>query len=145
MKTFKLISLQVVEEGSLVDINLVDGLIISQENAQSTWLIEAFIEKSYDAYFQQLAKKNGEIILQVVITKKENSPAAFETKIITIKELENHISILFEGKLKKTNNDYAEIVLKKLINQGLDGEKLFNEFKKLTRGTPKYTAASNNE
>ena len=57
MKTFKLISLQIVEDDQLVDIELDDGLIISQENDQSTWLIEAYINISYDDYFQKLAKQ----------------------------------------------------------------------------------------
>lgn len=140
MKTFKLISLQIVEEDELVEVELEDGLIISQENDQSTWMIEAYVKKTYDAYFQKLFKQN-EVIIQVVITKKENSLAAFQTKITTIKQLENHISILFQGKLKKTNNDYAEIALKKLIDQGLSGEELLNEFKKITRGKPQLTAA----
>ena len=59
MKTFKLISLQIVEDDQLVDIELDDGLIISQENDQSTWLIEAYINISYDDYFQKLAKQDA--------------------------------------------------------------------------------------
>lgn len=140
MKTFKLISLQVVEEDELMEIELEDGLIISQENDLSSWMIEAYVNKTYDNYFQKLAKQD-EVIVQVVITKKENIPAAFQTNITTIKQLENHISILFQGKLRKTNNDYAEIVLKKLIDQGLAGEELLNEFKKIMRGKPQLTAA----
>lgn len=139
MKTFKLISLQVVEEDELVEIELEDGLIISQENDISTWLIEAYVKKSYDHYFQKLAKQD-EVIIQVVITKKENIPAAFQTNIMTIKQLDNHISILFQAKLKKSNNDYAEIVLKKLIDKGLAGEELLNEFKRIMRGKPLLTA-----
>ncbi|MBU8881090.1 YwpF-like family protein [Bacillus sp. FJAT-29790] len=130
MKTFKLISLQVVEDEKLVDIELVDGLIINQEDDRSFWLLEAYIRKSYDDYFQDLAKKDKDLLVQVVITKKENNPATFQTKIASIKHTDNHMSILFEGKLKRTNNDYAEIVLKNLIEQGLEGEELVNEFKK---------------
>lgn len=141
MKTFKLFSLQVVEEDQLVDIELEDGLIISQENDQSTWLIEAYISKSYDEYFQMLAKREEDLIVQVVITKKENSPAAFQTKIVTIKHINDHISILLKGNLKKTNYDYAEIVLKKLINQGISGDKLLSEFNHIMRSKPQMTAA----
>ncbi|MFE8698100.1 YwpF family protein [Cytobacillus sp. FJAT-53684] len=141
MKTFKLFSLQVVEEDQLVDIELEDGLIISQENDQSTWLIEAYISKSYDEYFQMLAKREEDLIVQVVITKKENSPAAFQTKIVTIQHINDHISILLKGNLKKTNYDYAEIVLKKLINQGISGDKLLSEFNHIMRSKPQMTAA----
>jgi hypothetical protein len=141
MKTFKLISLQIVEDDQLVDIELDDGLIISQENDQSTWLIEAYVNISYDDYFQKLAKQEEDLIVQVVITKKENSPAAFQTKIVTIKHIEDHISILLKGQLKKTNYDYAEIVLKKLIAQGLSGETLLNEFNQMMHSKPKLTLA----
>ncbi|MBY0122276.1 YwpF-like family protein [Bacillus sp. S/N-304-OC-R1] len=141
MKTFKLITLQVVEEDSLVDIDLIDGLIINQENEQNTWMLEAYVNKSYHDYFQELYEKGEDVIVQVVITKKENSPAAFQTKILTIKQVSDKISILFEGKLMKTNYDYAEIVLKKLIGQGLSSEELLQEFKKILREKPKITAA----
>lgn len=141
MKTFKLISLQVVEDDSLVDIDLIDGLIINQENDQNTWMLEAYVNKSYHDYFQKLHDKGEDIIVQVVITKKENSPAAFLTKIFTIKHITDQLSILFEGTLMKTNYDYAEIVLKKLIGQGLTGEELLKEFKKILREKPKITAA----
>ncbi|MBS4190122.1 YwpF-like family protein [Bacillus sp. FJAT-49705] len=143
MKTFKLISLQIVEEDSLVDIKLEDGLIINQEDDISKWLLEAYINNSYLDYFQQLSKKGDDVTVQVVITKKENSPAAFLTKIVTIKQLTEHISILFEGKLMKTNYDYAEIVLKKLISKGLSGEELLKEFKTLVRSKPQMTAIKN--
>lgn len=143
MKTFKLVSLQVVEEDQLVNIELVDGLIISQENDESLWMIEAYINKSYYDYFQQLANRGRDLIVQVVITKKANSPAAFQTKIVTIKQLDNHVSILLQGKIKKTNNDYAVIVLKKLIDQDLMGEDLLNEFEKIMRNKPALTLARN--
>jgi hypothetical protein len=141
MKTFKLISLQVVEDDSLVDIDLIDGLIINQENDQNTWMLEAYINKSYDGHFQKLFKEGKDLIVQVVITKKENSPAAFRTKIVTIKHLTEHLSILLVGKLLKTNSDYAEVVLKKLIEKGLTGDELLNEFKTILRGKPHLTAA----
>ena len=141
MKTFKLISLQVVEGDSLVDIDLLDGLIINQENDQNTWMLEAYTNKSYNEYFQKLSKQGEDIIVQVVITKKENSPAAFQTKIVTIKHLTNHISILFEGKLKRTNYDYVENVLQRLIEQGLNGDELLKEFKSVLRGKSQIAAA----
>ncbi|KAB2336543.1 hypothetical protein F7731_09205 [Cytobacillus depressus] len=141
MKTFKLISLQVVEDDSLVEIDLNDGLIINQENERNTWLLEFYINKSYDDYFQKLFKEGKELIVQVVITKKENSPAALQSRIITIKHLKDHMSILMEGKLMKNNDDYAEVVLKKLIDKGLAGEELMKEFKTILRGKPHLTAA----
>lgn len=143
MKTFKLVSLQVVEEEKLLDIELVDGLIINQENDQGQWMIEAYMSNSYHDYFQKLAEQAQDLIVQVVITKKANSPAAFQTKIMTIKQLENHISILLQGKLMKTNNDYAVVVLKNLIEKDFAGKELLDEFKNIMRNKPPLTLARN--
>lgn len=143
MKTFKLVSLQVVEEEQLVNIELVDGLIINQENDQGQWMIEAFMDKSYYDYFQRIAEQAQDLIIQVVITKKANSPAAFKTKIVTIKQLENHISILLQGKILKTNNDYAVVVLKNLIEKDFAGKDLLEEFKNIMNNKPPLTLARN--
>ena len=143
MKTFKLVSLQVVEEDQLVNIELIDGLIISQENNESLWMIDAFFDKSYYDYFKKLADLEKDLLVQVVITKKANSPAAFQTKIVTLKLLESHVSLLLQGTLKKTNNDYAVIVLEKLIDQNLSGNELLEEFKKIMRNKPSLTLTRN--
>ncbi|WP_080843861.1 YwpF-like family protein [Cytobacillus gottheilii] len=138
MKTFKLVSMQVVEEDKLTDIELDDGLIINKEDEQSTWLLEAYINSQYRDFFQQ--KSDQELVVQVVISKKENDPAAFVTTILSINELENHISILFKGQLKRSRNDFAEILLQELLTQGLSGEELINEFKLKMRSRPKLAA-----
>ncbi|MBT2690560.1 YwpF-like family protein [Bacillus sp. ISL-47] len=141
MKTFKLVSLQLVEEDGLVDIELDDGLIINKEDEKSNWLLEAYIDKSYIDYFKKRADNKDELIIQVVITKRENDPAAFQTKITSIKELENHISILFEGSLKRTKNDYAELLLQDLLGKGFKGDNLLDEFKDKMQSKPRLAAA----
>lgn len=140
MKTFKLVSLQLVEENGLVDIELDDGLIINKEDEKSNWLLEAYIDKSYLDYFKKRADNNDELIIQVVITKRENDPAAFQTKITSINELENHISILFEGSLKRTKNDYAELLLQDLLGKGFKGNNLLDEFKTKMQTKPRIPA-----
>lgn len=140
MKTFKLVSLQLVEEDGLVDIALDDGLIINKEDEKSNWLLEAYIDKSYLDYFKKRADNKDELIIQVVITKKENDPAAFQTKITSINELENHISILFEGSLKRTKNDYAELLLQDLLGKGFKGDNLLDEFKIKMQSKPRLAA-----
>ena len=48
MKSFKLISLQILtEKKQLVDIELVDGLIINKENGSNTWIVEALVKESH--------------------------------------------------------------------------------------------------
>ena len=47
MKTFKLISLQIVEDAKLVDVFLEDGLIINREDDQNSWLLEAYTDHTH--------------------------------------------------------------------------------------------------
>ncbi len=145
MKTFKLVSLQLVEEDGLVDIELDDGLIINKEDEKSNWLLEAYIDKAYLDFFKKRADKGDELIIQVVITKRENDPAAFQTKITSINELEDHISILFEGSLKRTKNDYAELLLQDLLGKGFRGDNLLDEFKLKMQSKPRLAAAKDKE
>ncbi|MCA1033439.1 MULTISPECIES: YwpF-like family protein [Bacillus] len=140
MKTFKLISLQVVEEDGLKEIALDDGLIINKEDEYSNWLIEAYTDKSYTRYFSDALDQQKELVVQAVITKKENDPAAFLTKVSSIKELENHISVLLEGSLKRTKSDYAELLLDSLLQSGMEGDVLLNEFKTKMKSKPGLAA-----
>jgi hypothetical protein len=140
MKTFKLISLQIVEEDGLKDIALDDGLIINKEDDLSNWLIEAYINKTYLDYFIAAKEDENELTVQAVITKKENDPAAFITAVASVKELENHISVLFEGSLKRTKSDYAELLLDNLLNDGLEGNALLDEFKLKMKSKPNLPA-----
>ncbi|MDT0161554.1 YwpF-like family protein [Bacillus sp. AG4(2022)] len=140
MKTFKLISLQVVEEDGLKEIALDDGLIINKEDEYSNWLIEAYTDKSYTRYFSDALDQQKELVVQAVITKKENDPAAFLTKVSSIKELENHISVLLEGSLKRTKSDYAELLLDSLLQSGMEGDVLLSEFKTKMKSKPGLAA-----
>ncbi|MGD6875634.1 YwpF family protein [Bacillus infantis] len=140
MKTFKLISLQIFEEDGLKDVTLDDGLIINKEDDLSNWLIEAYISKAYLDYFTAAEDENKELTVHAVITKKENDPAAFITTISSVKELENHISVLFEGSLKRTKSDYAELLLDNLLNDGLEGNALLDEFKLKMKSKPNLPA-----
>lgn len=104
MKSFKLISLQIVtEELHLIDIVLTDGLIINKENDARTWLLEAFVEESHFRELESsLPNINGEVFIQAVITKKDNEPALFSTVLRTIRKVGNHYSLLFVGHIQKT-------------------------------------------
>ncbi|WP_210364471.1 YwpF-like family protein [Bacillus sp. REN3] len=142
MKTFKLISIQIVEDDALVDIEMEDGLIINKEDENRTWLVEVFTDQKYIPYFQEAYDNDKEIVVQVVITKKENDPAAFKTKVCAVKELKNnHVSILLTGHLTKPRGDYPELLLEHLIEQGLTGEQLLDEFKEKMVSRPKVPVA----
>ncbi|MED4693451.1 YwpF family protein [Peribacillus frigoritolerans] len=139
MKSFKLISLQIVTENlNLIDIALTDGLIINKENDARSWLLEAFVEeKHFKELEPSLPDIDGEVYIQAVITKKENEPALFQTVLRTIRKVGNHYSLLFVGHIQKTRSKYAELLLEDLVQKGLVGDELIKEFKQKIRSKPK--------
>lgn len=138
MKTFKLISLQIVsEERAFIDIELTDGLIINKEDDNNTWILEAFVADSQFSTVEQLVTPGKEVYVQAVITKKDNDPAAFKTVVNTLKKVDGHVIILLEGHLQKTRSKYAELLLQDLIRQGIGGDALIEQFKEKIRSRPK--------
>jgi hypothetical protein len=137
MKSFKLVALEVVEDGNTVEIPLEDGLIINKENENASWLLEAYTDLSLYDYFMKIHEGNREIIVQAVITKRENDPAYFQTKISSLNKFEKHISVLFEGRLRRNRSDYSELLLDSLLEKGLGGQALLEEFKDKMKRKPK--------
>lgn len=136
MKTFKLISLEVVEGEKNVEVPLDHGVIINKENSKSTWLIEAYTQLALYDYFKKILDENRELIVEVVITKPENDPVYYQTKISCLQVFNEHISVLLEGKLRRKSSGYSEILLEKLIKDGLTGEALIAEFTKQKYSKP---------
>ncbi|MEW9053388.1 MAG: YwpF family protein [Neobacillus sp.] len=137
MKTFKLIALEIVEDGTTLDVPLEDGLIINKENERSTWLLEAYTTTALYDYFKNIHDQNREVIVQAVITKPENDPAFFQTRIAVITKFEHHISVLFEGQLRRNRSDYSELLLDSLLEKGLGGQALMMEFREKMKSKPK--------
>lgn len=129
MKTFKLISLQIIKKTGLKDIKLIDGLIINKEDEQNNWLIEAFTDVMYYDFFHNLFDKDASFSVQTVITKLENDPAPFEVTICSVQKMNGRMNIVMEGKLSKSRNEYAEFILQELVANGLSGEELLSAFK----------------
>ncbi|PFG04369.1 YwpF-like family protein [Bacillus sp. es.034] len=142
MKTFKVISLQVVEDEVLHDFELVDGLIINKEDGQKTWLVETYMSNEYIEFFQKAQQSKEDLEIQVVISHAANDPAAFMTSIRCIKEMDKHISIMFEGKLKKQRNEYAEILLDDLVQKGYSGDELVREFREKMVSKPRIPSTA---
>lgn len=138
MKSFKLISLQIVSNQQLTDIEFVDGLIINKENSSNSWIVEALVSSNH---FNELKKilpdDNGEVMIQAVITKQDNDPALFKTVLKINTLADGYISLLFVGKLQKARNQYAEVLLENLVQQGFAGEALIQEFKEKLRSKRK--------
>jgi hypothetical protein len=142
MKTFKVISLQVVNNDELHDFDIEDGLIINKEDGNSTWLVETYMSYKYIDFFRQVQQQKDDLEIQVVISHKANDPAAFLTSIRGIKKINDRMSILFEGKLKKQRNEYAELLLDDLVQKGYSGDELVKEFREKMVSKPRIPATS---
>ncbi|WP_462410287.1 YwpF-like family protein [Neobacillus sp. Marseille-QA0830] len=137
MKTFKLYSLEVLEGDAPVEIPLEDGLILNKEDERSTWLIEAYTNLSLYDFFKKIQDENREVIAEVVITKKENVPAYFQTRIVSLLKFDQHTSVLLEGQMRRNKSDYSELLLENLLQKGLEGQPLLIEFKEKMQSKPK--------
>ena len=132
MKTFKLVSLQLIpEDGEPENIEIVDGLIINKENEASTWLIEALMnDEQYELVKEQLdGKEDSSFIVSCIITKKDNTPAFFEAFFENARVMEDYVSVLFIGKLRNRRREMAELLLDDLIDEGFTGAELKSAFR----------------
>lgn len=137
MKSFRLISMQIADKDNLTDIEFTEGLIINKEDDSGTWLIEVFVEERFIPYFENACTDQSDIIVQVVITKKDNDPAAFKSKVCSVSRVNGYASILLKGNLTKIQNDYPAMLLEYLLNQGLTGDELLSEFKEKITTRPR--------
>jgi hypothetical protein len=135
MKTFKLRSLEIIEDKDediiLTDIPLISGLTINREDDENSWIIEAFIEQTYLAFFRNLKEENEEVLIQVKITKESNAPATFLTSIMSINEIGSHMNVLFKGTIVDKQKSKIQEMLTKLVEEGYQGELLLDKFKEL--------------
>ncbi|ERN52393.1 YwpF-like family protein [Alkalihalophilus marmarensis] len=133
MKTFKLYSLCILEgsEGSIKQraVPLKDGLIINMENEEHTWHIDAVMEESFKGYFEEIKQESGHLLVDAIITSKNNHPATMVTNVVTITDLSGGISVLLEAKLVLQKDEVIEDVIEDLVEEGLSGEQLVQEFK----------------
>ncbi|MCP3026318.1 YwpF-like family protein [Halobacillus sp. A5] len=134
MKTFKLVSLDIVEEKNeditQRRIKLNDGLIINREDDRGRWVVEAFVEKLYEGYFHEILTNSEELLIQVKITKKSNQPATFLAKVIDMNKIGEDMNVIFMGTMVDRQRENIEKVLKTLLDEGYQGEDLLEEFKR---------------
>lgn len=137
VKTFKMISIHIVDEDKLLDIPLTDGIIINQENSHRMWILEVFIDEQHKDFFEEKMKSEELFEVKVVISYPENEPAAFKVTTSAIKKIGNNISVLMKGRLKRARTKYAEQLLEELISEGFDGSKLLERFESDMRQRPR--------
>ncbi|MDX1806474.1 MAG: YwpF family protein [Paenisporosarcina sp.] len=136
MKTFKMLSMTVVQGDQTIAIPLVDGIIINQENSHRSWILEMYVDKTDSTFFEQF-KNSGELMeVKVIISYPENEPASFEVAVNAVKTIGDYVSVLFTGTLKRVRRKYAEQLLSELISNGISGEELIARFEKDMRNRP---------
>lgn len=133
MKTFKLVSLTIFHQDEQPSrrekIPLIDGLIINKEDGKNRWIVEAFIENTYKPSFEMALQNQETLNLQVTITNKSNAPASLQGTIKEIKDIESKVSVLLEGTLLPSKLNKAELLLGELLELGLAGDELLQEFR----------------
>src|SRR5699024_10837564 len=132
MKTFKLKGLKIMkkEEDTIEQktIPLIDGLVINRED-KTGWLIEAYMNNEFHPYFKKI-EDIEEIMIQVKITREENDPAFFITKIVGINEINDEkINVLFQGNVVDHSKNRIEEMLRMIMEEGYQGESLLKKFK----------------
>jgi hypothetical protein len=136
LKTFKMLSMTVVQGEQTISTPLVAGIIINQENSHRSWILEMYVDKTDSTFFEQF-KNSGELMeVKVVISYPENEPASFEVAVYDVKTIGDYVSVLFKGTLIRTRRKYAVQLLTELVQEGLTGEKLINRFENDMRQRP---------
>ncbi|MBB4823211.1 hypothetical protein HNO89_000429 [Sporosarcina luteola] len=137
MKTFKMISVGVLQDTQVQDFPLIDGIIINQENSHRMWILEMFIDQEYKELFENWRSTEELLEVRVVISYPENEPAGFLVAVDTVQEIGDHISVLLKGRLKRARSQYAEQLLEELITEGLNGQELLERFEHDMRSRPR--------
>ncbi|MDN7244740.1 YwpF family protein [Planococcus shenhongbingii] len=136
MKTFKMLSLGVVNDEEVINYPLQDGIIINQENSHRSWVLEMLMDLEYQETFQKMMNSGDIYDVKVVISYPDNEPATFQVAIYGVKVMGDQISVLMKGTLKRARRKYAESLLSELLEDGLEGTELLERFEHDMRTRP---------
>lgn len=137
MKTFKMISIQIFDGKEYLSFPLNDGIIINQENSHRMWILEMFIDGEHFDFFNDKKDEDTLIDARVVISYPENEPAAFSVTIENVKRIDDKITVLLKGRLKRARSQYAEQLLEQLLGEGYEGDQLLERFETDMRNRPR--------
>lgn len=137
MKTFKAVRFQIVENESVTEYALHDGVIINKENSGTGWLLEIVIDDIHLEKMQHYLENESILDTRVVITRASNDPALFESTIKQIVPLEDKISVIIECHIYTLRQVYAEKLLEQLVADGLSGQELIIAFNRMMKSKPK--------
>ncbi|WP_031545221.1 YwpF family protein [Salinicoccus luteus] len=127
MKSFKVVELKLEHENNFIILDLIDGIIINKEKQEDPWLIEISTSTDFKDILEELV--GTEVELLVTITRHSNEPARFKGTFNEMNEIDNALSLIFNGKIIVQGPHYAEDLLSHLLDEGYEQEKLLNEFK----------------
>lgn len=137
MKTFKMLSFDLVTKDGMQPFPLVDGIIINQENSHQSWILELFMDRQYRSTFDELLANATVFNVRAVISFPDNEPAPFQVVVHTVQEIGEHISVLLKGMLKTKRSKYAEQLLAELLAEGVTLDKLLDRFSHGMKERPK--------
>lgn len=138
MKTFKMLSFDLIKEDGVQNIPIVDGIVINQENSRKSWILELFLSKEHQSTFENLKDSNDVFEVHVIISFPDNEPAPFSVMVSDIREIGSEkITVLLKGTIKVRRSKYAEALLKSLLSENLPNEELMERFKKGLRERPR--------
>ncbi|MFJ7734100.1 YwpF family protein [Lysinibacillus sp. NPDC097231] len=137
MKTFKMLSFDLVTIDGIQSFPLVDGIIINQENSHQSWILELFMDRQYRSTFDELLANATVFNARAVISFPDNEPAPFQVVVHTVQEIGEHITVLLKGTLKAKRSKYAERLLAELIAEGVSLNKLLDRFSHDMKERPK--------
>ncbi|MBO2535478.1 YwpF family protein [Rummeliibacillus suwonensis] len=139
MKTFKMLSLELLKDEKLQSYPLTDGIIINQENSHKSWILEMYMDRQYAADFAPYLGTDTIINVRAVISYPDNEPALFRVVVQDIVEMPDHehVSVLLKGTLDSGRRQYAEQLLLELVEKGLTGDDLLEKFKSDMRARPR--------
>lgn len=130
MKTFKLISLKVLTHDqkpyTFHPISLIDGLMIDRQDERKDWLLEAYIDRSYQPYFKALQKEEL-IIVKAKISKETNDPAILISTSLDMTEIGENMNVLLIGPIVKKSLDDLKERAAQFKKKGYTGQALIDQ------------------
>ena len=112
----------------LRNFSLSDGILINQENSHNTWILEAFIPATEREVFDALLQSGEVFNARVVISFPDNDPVPFRLITSTIKDINDHVSVLMKGSLVRKKRQNPTEVLKSLLHENLSEQELLQRF-----------------
>lgn len=137
MKTFKMISVEVMQDDGVLPFPLYDGIIINQENSHRLWVLELFIDEKHKDIMEKWKTEKTILTVRVVISYPGNEPASFIVAVEDWSQIGGRISVLMKGRLERARSKYAEHLLEQLLEDGLEGDALLEQFETAMWDRPK--------